>query len=63
MERVVWAKGDFELIENSLELEPIFYFEDIHTGLISDVYDSFDDAIKAKDEGRLKFHQRNRGTL
>jgi len=63
MERVVWAKGEFELIENSLDEPPVFYFEHIHTGLLTKPFKTFDAAITAKDKGQLNFKQRNRGEL
>lgn len=63
MQRVVWAKGEFELIENSIDEKPVYFFEHIHTGLLTKTFKSYDAAITAKDEGKLKFIQRNRGEL
>lgn len=63
METVVWSKGEFELIENTLDPKPIYYFEHIYTGLITKTFKSQAAAIREKDEGRLKFQQRNRGEL
>lgn len=63
METVVWSKGEFELIENTLDPKPVYYFEHVYTGLITKTFKSFEAAIREKDAGKLKFQQRNMGRL
>lgn len=56
MEKVVWWKGDFELIENTFDEKPIYYFQEVYSNAITKSFKSFDEAIEAKDKGKLKFY-------
>lgn len=56
MKKVVWRKGDFELIQNRHHhSKTVFYFREIHGGLTTKNFKTFDAAIGTKDAGRLIF--------